>query len=131
MVAINCPNLVWRQIGRYMSKVTLPEIVAALDDILENILHITEKTGRNTLPADFIECLPAGDYILLYRGISSFGEHSGYKARICDSESVFPFVLSHRSGHALIPVAYRRTHNSAEVPHDFKHGGFPSTDVAP
>lgn len=131
MVAINGYDLFWRQIGRDMSEITMTEIIATLDDVLENILHIAEKTGRNTFPTDFIECLPASYDILLDTGIASFGKHSGYEACIRDSESIFPSVFSKLPGQVLISVAHRRSHNATEFSHDFKHGGFTCAYVSP
>lgn len=59
MVAVDFANLFRGEIGGDMGKIAASYVISPLEDILKDILHITEKSGGDTFAADFIESLTA------------------------------------------------------------------------
>lgn len=111
-----------------MGEIPVAQVVTSLENILKDILHVSEESGRNTLTADFIKCLPASGDIFLDAGVAFSRERPCHITCIGYPEPVMPLVGSHLPG---ITIGNRRTLQITIFSDDFKHGGFACPDVSP
>lgn len=129
MIAIEFPNLLRRQVGCYMCKISMSQIISAMDDVLKYILHVAEMSGRNTLTAYFIKGLAAIDYVTFNSHITIFDIIPCNYTHVRNPESVRQTVSPHQPRIILLPVTDRFSNSSAIFPNYLKHSGFPRSDV--
>lgn len=131
MVAINSGYLLGFEVGGYVGEVSTPDIIAPLDNVLENILHVAEVARGDALAADFVKRLTAGSNVLLDAGIAIPCKHPGYIACVGDSETIRQWLFAHLARLIAVPIANRRPNHLAVLANNLKHSGFAGSDVAP